>query len=143
MGIPHRTVPARIDEKAIRVDDPGELVMALARAKATAVVRKLREEASSSSSSSSSRRTTLVIASDQVVVCDGVVREKPADAAQARAFIASYGRSPPSTVGAIVVADVDTGAVFAASDTSTIAFRGPIPEATVGAFHPRPQSFNI
>ena len=136
MGIPHRTVPARIDEKAIRVDDPGELVMALARAKATAVVRKLREEASSSasSSSSSSRRTTLVIASDQVVVCDGVVREKPADAAQARAFIASYGRSPPSTVGAIVVADVDTGAVFAASDTSTIAFRGPIPEATVGAF---------
>ena len=67
-------------------------------------------------------------------MCDGVVREKPADAAQARAFIASYGRSPPSTVGAIVVADVDTGAVFAASDTSTIAFRGPIPEATVGAF---------
>jgi septum formation protein len=101
------------------------------------VVRKLREARASSpspsSSSSSSRRATLVIASDQVVVCDGVVREKPADSAQARAFIASYGTSPPSTVGAIVVADVDTGAVFAASDTSTIAFRGPIPEATVGA----------
>jgi septum formation protein len=45
------------------------------------------------------RERTLLITSDQVVVHEGVVREKPESEAEARAFIAGYGVSPAKTAG--------------------------------------------
>jgi len=43
-GFSYSTVAADIDEKAIRVDDPSDLVMALAHAKAAAILSRWVDE---------------------------------------------------------------------------------------------------
>ena len=109
-----------IDEKAIRHGAPRALVLALAHAKADALLAQLRAEAAdaltataatastsghnhnSSSGNSSNDATTLLITCDQVVVHEDAILEKPADAAECRRFIAGYARSPASTVGSVV-----------------------------------------
>src|SRR5262245_54982209 len=73
MGYAFAVMPAHIDERAIRADDPGVLTLALAHAKADALLPQIREPA-------------LLITSDQVVVWQGTIREKPAHAEEARAF---------------------------------------------------------
>ena len=60
MGIDHVVEKPDIDERAIRFDDPAVLVEALARAKARAVVERVRDDAREG------RR--LLITCDQVVV---------------------------------------------------------------------------
>jgi septum formation protein len=104
---------ADIDEKAIRHEAPQRLVLDLAHAKADAILAQLQQQqqgqqqgqqrpgvqaaqaqqqggptnAGSSSSSSSSSRAVggYLITCDQVVVHEGRIREKPEDAAEARA----------------------------------------------------------
>ena len=126
MGIEHDVVVADIDERAIRRDDPEDLVLVLAHAKADAIVRR----AETDEATAEAIADAFLVTSDQVVVHDGAIREKPEDEAEARAFIASYGVTPPSTVGAIVVTDVRTGARFAGGDRSTIVF-APVPGETI------------
>ena len=127
MGIEYEVVTADIDEKAIRMDVPSELVMALANAKADAIVSRLRGEGDASADRTT---RTLLITSDQVVVHDGVIREKPESEEEARNFIASYGVSPATTVGAIAVTDLETGARFSAGDSSTVHFAA-VPAASI------------
>jgi septum formation protein len=92
----YEVLKADIDEKAVRHDSPRDLVLALAHAKADALLQKLAAENSSSSSSStaaggaadgssnsSSSGGTFLITCDQVVVHDGQIREKPEDVAEA------------------------------------------------------------
>ena len=81
---------ADIDEKAIRFDDPQKLSLALANAKADALLPKINNEA-------------ILITSDQVDICNGEIREKPKDAEQAREFLRSYNKYPAETVTAVVV----------------------------------------
>jgi septum formation protein len=50
----------------------------------------------------SSGGPTFLITCDQVVVHEGRILEKPEDAAEARAFIAGYARSPAQTVGSVL-----------------------------------------
>lgn len=71
---------ADIDEKAIRHEEPRQLVISLAHAKADALVRQLQAQQGHEEDDS---RATLLLTCDQVVVHEGQIREKPENAAEA------------------------------------------------------------
>jgi septum formation protein len=109
MGIKFKVMPANIDEKAIRINDPKELTLSLARAKAAALKTQITGPA-------------ILITSDQVVVCDGVILEKPETAEQAKSFLRGYNHSPAEVVTAVVVTNLSTGKTAETVDTSTVFF---------------------
>jgi septum formation protein len=117
MGYAFAVMPAHIDERAIRSEDPGVLTLALAHAKADALLPHIHEPA-------------LLITSDQVVVWQGKIREKPAHAEEARAFLRGYAEGPAETVTAVVVTHTATGAHQQGVDRAMVWFRR-IPEAVI------------
>ena len=114
LGLDFEIVPADIDEKAIRRDTPEELVLAVANAKADALVARISEPA-------------LLITSYQVILCEGELREKPRDVAEARKFLQSYNSSPAHAVGAVTVTNSATGKRASGMQKSTIYFK-PLPD---------------
>ncbi|OMO75116.1 Maf-like protein [Corchorus olitorius] len=104
MGYEFTLMSADIDEKSIRKEKPEELVMALAEAKAEAILQRLP-----AGDYGKEAEPTLLITSDQVVVYEGVVREKPADEKEAREFIKGYSGGHAATVGSVVVTNLKTG----------------------------------
>ncbi|WIA15030.1 hypothetical protein OEZ85_001731 [Tetradesmus obliquus] len=126
----YEVLKADIDEKAIRHDTPRDLVLALAHAKADALLQKLAVADSSSNSSSaaagnaadsgSSSSGTFLITCDQVVVHEGQMREKPEDVEEAHRFIHSYSRSPAQTVGSVLCTNVATGSRHQTVEVCTI-----------------------
>ena len=96
IGYDFEVMSADIDEKAIRFKDPEELTLKLAKAKADALLPKIKEPA-------------ILITSDQVVIWHGQIREKPENKDQAREFLQSYTLHPAETVTAIVVINTATG----------------------------------
>ena len=125
LGLSFDVLKPGIDEKAIRFDDPAELVLALGKAKAAALLEGERGAALRA-------RGAIVLTADQVVCCGGAILEKPESEAEARRFIAMYGETPPSTVGSCVVTDPRSGAQWSTVDTAVVHFR-PLPPATVDA----------
>jgi septum formation protein len=117
MGYAFAVMPAHIDERAIRSDDPGALTLALAHAKADALLPQIHEP-------------VLLITADQVVVWQGTIREKPAHAAEARAFLRGYAEGPAETVTAVVVTHTATGVRRQGVDRATVWFRR-IPEEVI------------
>src|SRR5262245_384463 len=117
MGYEFAVMPARIDERVIRADDPGALTLTLAHAKADALLPQIHEPA-------------LLITSDQVVVWQGKIREKPAHAAEARAFLRGYAEGPAETVTAVVVTNTATGVRRQGVERATVWFRR-IPEEVI------------
>jgi septum formation protein len=109
MGYEFEVMPSYIDEKTIRLENSGELTLALANAKANALVAKINEPA-------------LLITSDQVVVCNGEIREKPEDAEEARYFLKTYNDYPAETVTAVVVTNLATKKRQQGVDTAKIYF---------------------
>jgi septum formation protein len=100
-----RTVDAwdpAIDEKAIRRESAENLVLAISHAKADALIHR---------SSSGINGEAFLICTDQVALCDGKIREKPENEAQAREFIHSYSeeKKPVETCSGVVVVDLKTG----------------------------------
>jgi septum formation protein len=130
MGLKYDVVVADIDEKAVRKETPEALVSALAEAKAAAIVERLRARRDGLDAYSENARRGFLITCDQVVVYEGVVREKPNDETEARAFVKSYGANPATTVGATTVTDLLTGEQFTALDTASIVFEE-IPDEVV------------
>ena len=124
MGVPYRVVVADIDEKAIRMDTPEALVAALADAKADAIVARMRSDADDADDA-------LLITCDQVVVHEGAIREKPESEAEACAFVRSYGASPATTVGAVLVTDLATGERFGPIVDRCVVHFDPIPDDVV------------
>mmetsp|Transcript_15214 Transcript_15214/g.27372 ORF Transcript_15214/g.27372 Transcript_15214/m.27372 type:complete len:262 (+) Transcript_15214:18-803(+) len=124
MGYEFEILPANIDEKAIRVPDPKDLVVALGHAKADAIQQRVKEESKHVSGK------VLLITGDQVVVHEGRILEKPENEQQAREFIRGYGRSPPQTVGSVVVTDVRSGKRWHRVDTAKIIYKN-IPEDVI------------
>lgn len=61
---------------------------------------------------------------------EGRILEKPESEDEARAFIAGYAISPPSTVGSVRVTNLGTGTSCQDVDVATVHFN-PIPAATV------------
>ncbi|HEY5588359.1 MAG TPA: Maf family protein [Candidatus Paceibacterota bacterium] len=102
-----------IDEKSIRHDNPSDLVMAIANAKADALVSKIKEPA-------------ILICSDQVVLYDNQIREKPVNENEAREFLQSYSNINPEMIGAIVVVNTENGKRAGAIQVSKIHFK-PLP----------------
>ncbi|XP_062216308.1 uncharacterized protein LOC133916587 [Phragmites australis] len=108
MGYHFTLLSADIDEKAIRKETPEELVVALAHAKADAILEKMRSNGMMTEIVDS-QETTLMITADQVVVHDGVIREKPSTPEEARKFIKGYSESHAATIGSVLVTNVKTG----------------------------------
>ncbi len=109
MGYKFEVRSANIDEKAVRVEDPKELTLALARAKAEALRFKISEDA-------------ILITSDQVVVWDEEIREKPENEKEAREFLEGYNVHPAETITAVVVTNIGSGKQAEGVDTAKVYF---------------------
>ncbi|XP_024022190.1 maf-like protein DDB_G0281937 isoform X1 [Morus notabilis] len=132
MGYDFTIMTADIDEKSIRKEKPEDLVMALADAKADAILSKIRTLDSQKKDDEPTilvaadtaeailqrfpigdyikdAEPTLLITSDQVVVYEGVVREKPSSKEEARKFMKDYSGGHAATVGSVLVTNLKTG----------------------------------
>ncbi|WZZ12673.1 hypothetical protein YC2023_105762 [Brassica napus] len=105
MGYDFTVVTADIDEKAIRRDNPEDLVVAIAQAKADEIISKLGGQ----SQFAQDLQPTLLITADTVVVYKGVIREKPTTKDEARLFIKGYSGSHGGVVGSVLVRNLKTG----------------------------------
>lgn len=117
LGLSFAILAPDIDEKAIRRDTPEELVMAIAEAKAEALVSKVKESA-------------IIITSDQVVLCQGEILEKPRSKDEAREFFGKYVKLPAETIGAVVVTNTTTGKRVKGIQKAKIYFK-PLPKDVI------------
>jgi septum formation protein len=106
-----------IDEKSIRSNTPEDLVTAIANAKADIIASKTKGAA-------------ILICSDQVVLFEGRIREKPVDEKQAREFLQSYKDNYPETLGAVVVVNTETGKRASGLQKSKVHFK-PLPKEVI------------
>jgi septum formation protein len=113
MGLAYEIHKPDIDEKAIRRTDPADLVLALGRAKAAALLEGPQ-------AADFAARRAFILTADQVVVWKGQILEKPENEAEARAFIAGYAESPPRTVGSCVISCTVTGKQWTAVDEACV-----------------------
>jgi len=121
MGFSFSCVPADIDEKAIgnrSTDEPKDLVLNVARAKAKAVLPSVQD------------KRGILLAGDQVVVFQGRILEKPRTPLECRQFMRAYAQAPCSTVGSVVLVDLATGASVEGVDVATIQWNR-IPEDVI------------
>lgn len=132
MGYEFTVMTADIDEKGIRKEKPEELVMAIAEAKADAIISKLQTIDNQEKDTKPTilvaadtaeailpklpvghykmdAEPTLLITSDQVVVYEGMVREKPSSKEEARQFIKDYSGGHAATVGSVIITNLKTG----------------------------------
>lgn len=125
------TLVPNIDEKAIgdRLrDDPMELVQRIALAKADALLERLR--AADHPPLAVPVASSVLLTGDQVVTFEGVIREKPVDRAEARAFIESYAGAPCTTIQAVCLHDLTTGARALGVSVAEV-WLDPLPAKTV------------
>jgi septum formation protein len=120
MGFMFDVLNPNIDEKSIRFDDPEVLTLALANAKADALLPSISEP-------------SLLITADQVIIAGGIVREKPQNAEEAREFLRSYASHPAESVSALVAVNTETGERRGGIDIARILFH-PIPEMLIEEF---------
>ncbi|KAF5739381.1 Maf-like protein isoform 2 [Tripterygium wilfordii] len=104
MGYEFTVLTADIDEKGIRKEKPEELVVALAEAKAEAILQKLPI-----GDHNMEADPTLLFTADQVVVYEGVIREKPSSKEEAWEFIKGYSGGQAATVSSVFVTNLKTG----------------------------------
>ena len=116
-GYDFDVIAADIDERAIHNDDPEQLAIDIANAKADAILPKITEPA-------------LLVTGDQVVVWNGEVRGKPKDSEQAKHFLKTSVDYPPETISALVVVNTATGKRASGADRVRTSFN-PIPEDVI------------
>ncbi|KAI4316818.1 hypothetical protein L6164_024759 [Bauhinia variegata] len=124
MGYKFTIMTADIDEKSIRKESPEELVVALAEAKAEAILRRL-----SLDDYVNDAEPTLLITCDQVVVYEGLIREKPSSKEEAHQFLKDYSGRHAATVGSVLVTNLKTGFKKGEWDRAEIYFNE-IPDET-------------
>ncbi len=112
LGLTYEVRPADIDEKAIRDDDPIKLTMALAKAKADALVSKIK-----------CNEPAILITADQVVLYKGELREKPVDQAEAKRFLQSYGDEPTVHINGVAVTNLSSGEQAVGSAVAKVYWR--------------------
>jgi septum formation protein len=96
---------------AIRDASPDKMTLMIAKAKAHALLDKFKDQ------------KVILICSDQVILCNGVVREKPIDVEQAREFLNSYSTYPATAVDGIVVINTATGKTIEHVERATQHFK--------------------
>lgn len=126
MGFEFQVMTADIDERSIRREDPEELVMVLAEAKADAIMSRMNI----SDYQKEGDQPTLLITSDIVVVHEGIIREKPSTKEEARQFLKGYSGGHVSTVGGVVVTNLTTGKKLGSLDKAEVYFHG-IPDEVI------------
>ncbi len=111
-----------IDEKTIRHENLYEIPVRLAKAKAEALLPRIKEPA-------------LLITADQVIVWNGELREKPADLAEARRFLETFSGSeyPAECVNGIMVTNTATGKSILEREISKVFF-SKIPQEIIEEF---------
>ncbi|RZC44575.1 hypothetical protein C5167_037523 [Papaver somniferum] len=147
MGYDFTIMTADIDEKEIRMEKPEDLVMALAEAKANGIITRIQTTDCSEKNAEPAllitadtadailsrlqtdvnkeedAESTLLITADQVVVYEGVIREKPSSKEEARQFIKGYSGGRAATVGSVLVTNLTTGTRRGEWDRVEIYFR--------------------
>lgn len=113
------TMSADIDEKAIRSTNFVELPKLLATAKAEALLGKIK-------------KNSILITSDQIVVCNGELREKPLSRKQAEEYLKSYSKYPAQTITAVVVTNTKDGKRASGTESAKVYFKE-IPDLVVAA----------
>eukprot|EP01035_Chromulina_nebulosa_P055893 gene55893-76620_t len=101
-----------IDEKSIRCDNPLELPLLIAKAKADALLIRLR--------ALNTNESSLLLTSDQIVLFDSQVREKPVDADEATFFLSSYSDTCVATVSAVVITEFPSGIQTSGVDVAKV-----------------------
>ncbi|ESQ44805.1 hypothetical protein EUTSA_v10003272mg [Eutrema salsugineum] len=104
MGYQFTLMSADIDEKSIRMEKPEDLVLALAEAKAEAIMQRIPDD-----DSIQEDKSTLLVTCDQVVVYEDTIREKPSSVEEAREYIRGYSKGHTATVSSVVVTNLKTG----------------------------------
>lgn len=128
MGVPFSKFVRPIDEKALgdRSENapPRELVLLLANAKMDRLVQELKENSPDDlpETTTESKKGWVVLTGDQVVTCGGKILEKPESVEEAKEFVEGYAKSPPSTVGSVVLYHHPSGIRVDGVDTATIHF---------------------
>ncbi|XP_076910888.1 uncharacterized protein LOC143568682 isoform X2 [Bidens hawaiensis] len=126
MGYHFTVMAADIDEMAIRREKPEDLVLALAEAKADAIVSRL----GIGGHKEQKAHPTLLITADTVVVYEGMIREKPSSKEEARHFVKGYSGGCAAVVGSVVVTNLTTGIRKRGWDRSEVYFHD-IPDEVI------------
>lgn len=84
----------------------------------------------------------IVICSDQVIVCNGQIREKPTDAHQATQFLSSYRTHPAEAIDGVVVFNTATGKSAKGVATATQSFSSTMPDAFIQQLITQGEIFN-
>jgi septum formation protein len=109
LGLSYETRPSRIDEKAIRDDNPMELTRKLAEAKA----QKIAEQCPNA----------VIVSGDAVAAKGNRIFEKPRDEQEAAEFLAEFSGSRFQFITAIAVLNTTTQRMLSTVETSEIFFR--------------------
>jgi septum formation protein len=109
LRLPYETCPSRIDEKAIRDDNPAELTRKLAEAKANKVAAEHPD--------------AIIVAGDAVVSKNGKIYEKPRDESEAMQFLKELSGGELQFVTSLAVLNAQTGKMLSTVEISTITFR--------------------
>uniref|UniRef100_A0A7R9ZPK8 Maf-like protein n=1 Tax=Craspedostauros australis TaxID=1486917 RepID=A0A7R9ZPK8_9STRA len=131
MGVPFQIIKRPIDEKALGdrcQDAPMDLVLTLAKAKMDHLISEIQAGNCEKELPDGVPSSAVVLTGDQVVTCDGKILEKPETVEEAKQFVSSYGKHPPSTVGSCVLHHIPSGIQVSGVDTATIHFVEAIPE---------------
>jgi len=118
IGIAHEVRPADIDESYLEGESPEEHCERLARGKATTLAERVSGDA-------------VVIGSDTIVVVDGVILGKPADAAEATRMLRLL--SGRSHIVLTAVAVVRRGRVESGVERVSVTFRA-LDDAEIAAY---------
>ena len=119
MGYEFELMPADIDEKVIRCENPVELTLGIAYAKAAKLIPQIS-------------RPALLITSDQVIYMNGRICEKPADVAEARIFLNSLSLGLVASVTAVVVVNLHTTLQLSTVNVACVKFNS-IPSKHIDA----------
>lgn len=117
MGYEFEVMDPAIDEKSIRLNDARALTLALANAKADALLPRIHTPA-------------ILITADQVIAWNNTIREKPQSADEVRDYLRGYGIHPAETIGAVVVVNTETNTRTQGVEVAKVWFR-PIPEEII------------
>lgn len=128
MSYQFEVMAADIDEKAIRCDDPFLLPQKIAEAKADVLMKKIEEPA-------------ILITADKVVLCNGELREKPADPEEAKRFLHSYNKYPAECINGIVVTNTGNGKRAVGVERGKIFFK-PMPDDLIEKMSRHPDFLN-
>lgn len=109
-GISFEVVKPEINEKSIRAEKHEQIPLILSFAKAQAVAQKITDEA-------------IIIACDQVIVCNGILLEKPEGEDEVRESYKMYQQYPVHYVNGITVLNTKTGDSITAQEVSVVRFK--------------------